>query len=369
MNFEKFCGYIKKTCIVWILLIVIVFMFALFVWASFYYWKPTYSRELHSGLLGALLGVIFTALVTLIAYWQLSNISKTTSTDFIHRLKNDFFTEPTRILMDHIIEERIKFKEFLAEGPEKKALGAYFEVDNNSLFERFPEEIKAQLAKKKYYLEVEVDDFVLGPLEDIGLFEERRLIDTEMAYEEFSYYTIEAFENEEIKKYIGDPDFLVQEFRSSNLRLTSESIETTVEIISRDLPSAAQRTAPSDLESLIEFLNELLKDGSLYKSMLKTEREIKFSNDVKALAAKQKLEGKHFADLDGAEQRSRKAFNRIILEDAYSDHLPKNDYIRTCDFDKTMWSKFTYLYYRFKEMDNKIGCFINKDNDSYGDIK
>jgi hypothetical protein len=350
MNFEIFFKYIRKS-IIKLVVLMFVFMITLLFWASLYYWEPKIcSNQLHSGLLGACLGAIFMALVAFIAYWQLNNISKTAGTDFIHRLKNDFFTESARILMDHIIEKRIKFKEYRVEGPEKKALGAYFEMDDNQLFKRFPEEIKAQLMKKKYYLEAEVDDFVLGPLEDIGLFEVRHLIDSEMAYEEFSYYTIEAFENEEIKKYIGDPDFLEQEFRSSNPELTTESIRTIFEIISRDIPSVGLPKATFDLESLIDFLNTLLKNGSLYK-MLKSDRKIEFSNKVKTLAAKQELR-KPFTVLDGAEQRSRKAFNRIILEDTYSKHLPKNDYIRSDDFDKTMWSNFTYLYYRFKEMDN-----------------
>jgi hypothetical protein len=42
---------------------------------------------------------IFTLLLFIVAWWQLSKISKTSSADFIHKLKIDFFSKEARELI------------------------------------------------------------------------------------------------------------------------------------------------------------------------------------------------------------------------------------------------------------------------------
>jgi hypothetical protein len=55
----------------------------------------------------------------------------------------------------------------------------------------------------------------------------------------------------------------------------------------------------------------------------------------------------------GAEQRNRKALNRLLLEKTYPMQVPKNDDIRSDYFDPDMYSKFTYIYYKFNELEHK----------------
>lgn len=211
--------------------IAIVLLLCLFFWAWLRYWDTICGASLFEGFLGAAVGGFFAAILAWIAYKELSGIGKTNRTDFIHRLRNDFFVEETRILVDHITEDRLLYTQVPAEvvRGEEDATSShnemrYFEVDLRKILPTFPKELQDQLTRKRYYLEVEVDDFLLGHFEDIGLFEEKGLIDTEMTYEEFSYYIFETFENPEIKKYLNDADFCDWEFDSMAAARTSQTV-------------------------------------------------------------------------------------------------------------------------------------------------
>ena len=270
------------------LLILFAAPLGFFFWGVFYYWNVTCAASWHSGLLGASLGVAFTTLLALIAYYQLSNIAKTNSTDFIHRLKNDFFTEQTRILVDHVIEDRLIYKEISGTVPGEDVSGsskiemAYFAVDDKRILATFPAELREHLSEKKYYLEVEIDDFLLGPFEDIGLFEEKHLIDTDMAYEEFSYYVVETFENEGIKRYIGDPDFCEEEFASGRCENAEEAIRLAYDVISKDI-RVGQR--PTNYRP-IDALNDFLKIPNLEQRIVKTKNSLKLCEQARFLSDK-----------------------------------------------------------------------------------
>lgn len=326
-----------------------------FFWRILFHWNPICGNSLFDGLMGALLGVFITAIVAFIAYWQLSAIAKTTSTDFIHKLRNDFFVATTRILIDHLVDNRIFYREILGEASQNEESSSspdremgYFEVDPTSILPTFPDMLKKKLLKKKYYLEVEIDDFLLGHFEDIGLFEEKGLIDTEMAYEEFSYYILRTFENEEIKKYIGDADFWQKEFSSNQSPQKEEAIAQLYRTIAKEIFSQSP-TNPS-----IEDLNDLLKMPDLYKKITKVRKNASFSEQVQSLLnAAQKHRKKKFSDLNGAAQRIRKTFNRLVLEEAYPTQVPKNGDIQGDDFDPDMYSKFTYIYYKLKDFEKK----------------
>ena len=182
------------------------------------YWAWLCGHNLFDGYFGAGLGALGTLLVVFVAWWQLSIISGTSRADFIHRLKNDFFTKGTRILI-HLIENKyIHYIDLRDEGCEQGSEDteqdeenggseadkkeSYFEVDLAKIDRCVPNEIGRQLKRRHFYSEYEIDDLVLGHFEDIGIFEQKRLIDMEMVYEEFSYYIIVVYENGAIKKYI-----------------------------------------------------------------------------------------------------------------------------------------------------------------------
>jgi len=140
-----------------------------------------------------LLEVIATLLLASIALTQLEKIENTNSADFIHKLKNDFFKGETRNLITLIDLDALKFVE--------NDNMQYFEIIEEKLKD-FPEEIVNQLTQKKFYTPYEIDDLLLGHFEDVGLFEQKGILDIEMVYEEFEWYIRTAFENCEIKKYI-----------------------------------------------------------------------------------------------------------------------------------------------------------------------
>ena len=67
------------------------------------------------------------------------------------------------------------------------------------------EQLKGTVQVEPYrlrYSAFEIDDFLLGPLDDLAVFERRGLIDLDTAYQGFGYYLMETIENPEIRKYL-----------------------------------------------------------------------------------------------------------------------------------------------------------------------
>jgi len=152
------------------------------------------KESLLDGLIGSFIGAGVVLLAVWIAWKELDEIKNTNSADFIHRLKkNDFFNEKTRNLITIIDLDALKFVE--------NDNMQYFEIIEEKLKD-FPGEIVNQLTQKKFYTIYEIDDLLLGHFEDIGLLEQKGILDTEMVYEEFSWYIETVYENCEIKKYI-----------------------------------------------------------------------------------------------------------------------------------------------------------------------
>jgi hypothetical protein len=182
-----------------------------------------YQDSVWSGYIGAGLGGLFTLLLAGVAYYELSRIRLTTSAEFSQRLKEDLLKPESRILTDLVAFKFIRYKDLKEECYEQDQKGdakpdvqtgtgeqdkrklhkeSYFEVEVKDIHQCLPNEIAERLTEKKFYSEYEMSDLVLFHLENIGLFEEKGLIDIEMVYELFSYYIEFAYENCEIKKYI-----------------------------------------------------------------------------------------------------------------------------------------------------------------------
>lgn len=155
------------------------------------------SSDVHSGLIGAIIGAIITVLLILVAWWQLGSMNRTSSADFLHKLKIDFFTDSTRTLI-HLLDS--DYLEFIALTQEE----AYFKVNTDNVKESgLPSEIVDMLTARKAYSVCEIDDYVLNHLEDLGYMYKQKLLTRDMVYDQFSYFLEVAFDNSEIKKYVA----------------------------------------------------------------------------------------------------------------------------------------------------------------------
>jgi len=115
---------------------------------------------------------LFTLFLWRTASKQLKKLNNTSAADFMTRFKNDLH-EPT----NREIFELIEYKKL--------------RIVENGVKDLKPEEVH------------ETDfDYCIGHFEDMGLFEQRGIIDIEMVYELFGYYLEIAWENPEVYRYI-----------------------------------------------------------------------------------------------------------------------------------------------------------------------
>ncbi len=150
-------------------------------------------------------GTFVLALVTFflfrVAREQLTDLAKTSAleertnkADFIFRLGRTFFTLEARQLIFLIEEELITYEE---------AAIPYFRIHKME-----DADVKPRLAELRIshptVSTYEVDDILLGPLEDVGIFKEAGLISLDDAYEEFDYYIRLCVDNDQIRRYIDD---------------------------------------------------------------------------------------------------------------------------------------------------------------------
>jgi hypothetical protein len=199
-----------------ILIIVIIVFGSLTSW--FYFSNIVHQcNDFFSGIVGSVIVSLLTAILIWIAYYQLKSLFQTTNADFIHKLKNDFFKEETRKLFHLVEHDYILFREGIGDSDKCRHVSGiceqhktdesekeyFFEVNCEKIeHSGLPKEIQQVLLEKKFYSSYELDDFLLGHFEDIGLFETKGVIDIEMVYEEFSWYLKASFENCQIQKYM-----------------------------------------------------------------------------------------------------------------------------------------------------------------------
>lgn len=130
---------------------------------------------------------VWTFVLVIVAYLQFRKANHISSADFIHRLKNDFFGKETRELFFLFEKDYLRYDE------------------ENEVFEvvKIDEKTKSELGiTRKFFTIYEVDDFILGDVYDLGLFEQKRIVDIDMVYEEFGYYVATIWENKAIRYYI-----------------------------------------------------------------------------------------------------------------------------------------------------------------------
>jgi hypothetical protein len=141
----------------------------------------------------AMVAAITTVAIAWVAYRQLSDLARTNKSDFLYKLKKDFFTEETRRLVFLLENELLEFQS--TEIP-------YFRIlrpDNADTQNRVRE-----LGITGDTVETGViDDVLLGPLEDVGILLSRNLVSLEEAYEQFDSYVQLCAEDKAIGEYLA----------------------------------------------------------------------------------------------------------------------------------------------------------------------
>ena len=153
------------------------------------FWLRTFQEP---GNVWSLVTAVATAVVVWVAYRQLSDLARTSKSDFLYKLKKDFFTEETRRLIFLAENELLEFRS--AEIP-------YFQIvrSEDADTRKRLEELGITGSTISTY---QVDDVLLGPLEDVGILLERNLVSLDEAYEQFDTYVEICAEDKAIGEYL-----------------------------------------------------------------------------------------------------------------------------------------------------------------------
>lgn len=165
-----------------------------------------------SGFYGGLLAAWAAGGAVLIAWFQLKSLADTADSDsqrdgarFALALKDDFFTDRTRILMELIDEDWLLYQNADKNGT--PLAQPYFEIDEGRInASSLPAHLKSRLAERRAYSCFEIDDLVLAQFEDLHSLWSRRLLDLAWIYDGFSWYIDRTASNTAIQRYIADQE-------------------------------------------------------------------------------------------------------------------------------------------------------------------
>jgi hypothetical protein len=154
------------------------------------FWLKTLQEP---GSFWAMMTAITTIALAWVAYKQLSDLARTSKSEFLFKLKKEFFTEETRRLIFLIENELLEFRS--ADTP-------YFHIirPGNAEMQSRLDELGIIGSTVSTYV---VDDYLLGPLEDLGVLEERSLVSLDEAYEQFDTYVEICAESTAIREYLN----------------------------------------------------------------------------------------------------------------------------------------------------------------------
>jgi hypothetical protein len=146
---------------------------------------------------------VFTAGLLIIAWWQLGKINKTSSADFLHRFKVDFYNDISRVLITLIEYNCLKYVK-----PKENGI-PYFEIKLDSITDdktkNYTDSNVKRFLNDSYIIGAyEIDDLLLGHFEDIGILRKKKILEIDMIYEAFSSYIDICWENEAIREYIKE---------------------------------------------------------------------------------------------------------------------------------------------------------------------
>jgi hypothetical protein len=125
---------------------------------------------------------VLTLALVLVAWRQLRGLADTSRSEFLYKLKKDFFTEAETELMFLVENDLLVFNQLTP---------AFDTVEKNGI----------RPTKDAITTNV-VDDVLLGPLEDVGLYWETNALSLNEVYEIFDYYVRSVVDNKAIREYI-----------------------------------------------------------------------------------------------------------------------------------------------------------------------
>jgi hypothetical protein len=141
-----------------------------------------------------MVGAVTTIILVGVAYWQLESLARTSRSDFLYRIKSDFFNDDARRLIFLVENNLLKFH--------SEGAIPFFEITGRDVpgnADRM-RELGIEGDSVSMYL---VDDKLLGPMEDIGVLEKLRLVTLEEVYEVFVTYINICVESPSLKDYLG----------------------------------------------------------------------------------------------------------------------------------------------------------------------
>ncbi len=164
---------------------------------------------LYSGVLGALIGAIATLGLAWIAGeqlivtgQQLREVARTTSSDFVLRLKSDFFRTTTRTLVSLVANEWLRFVEH--DEHENAVDIPYFEVREEAVrHARLPDLVKGRLRARHIYTAFDMDDLLLGPLDDVATLWERGTLEFDLVRDMFGWYVEVVWDDRDVHAYVA----------------------------------------------------------------------------------------------------------------------------------------------------------------------
>ncbi|HEY3778270.1 MAG TPA: hypothetical protein VGL35_09440 [Rhizomicrobium sp.] len=126
-----------------------------------------------AGVWAEWLTAIATVALVVVAWVQLGALKLTSRADFIHRLSADFCKPGARRILRALERQDCKFD------PDSQKF-----IAGDVTFDTY-----------------ELDDFVLGPLESLALFEQRGIVDLSMVRDFFGWYIVTVWENSVVQEY------------------------------------------------------------------------------------------------------------------------------------------------------------------------
>jgi hypothetical protein len=215
-----------------------------FLHAVWVFFRPTIAflgRSISDpSIFWVMLGAGATVALIFVAYRQLRDLARTSRSDFLYRLKTDFFNERTRQLVFLAENDLLEFR--AGDIPYFAIIGH----ERPGVKDRL-RELKIRDQSLSTYL---IDDLLLGPIEDIGVLESMGLVSLEEAYEVFVTYINISMENKAIKEYLGwsdkDPndDDVYDHARALYEKLNEESRKIRAKKRKRSRISRRDQNAP-----------------------------------------------------------------------------------------------------------------------------
>jgi hypothetical protein len=132
--------------------------------------------------------------LVVVAYRQLRSLARTSRSDFLYRLKNDFFNDEARRLIFLAENNLLKFC-----SEDKIPYFGIIGSDTAGVAARM-KELGITEKTISVYL---VDDKLFGPMEDIGVLEKLGQVSLEEVYEVFVTYINICVESEGLKEYLA----------------------------------------------------------------------------------------------------------------------------------------------------------------------